>query len=162
MDAQEPFCASTCKFLFTLGCPKSFLAYCGPTFNSLYVSYKTGIFFSWKYIVLYLEKSLPFPQVKYRFTYTVKSPSGKLSIVTDAADNRIQLMRNGQGEVTSIENPLKVHYKNENIHCRRQGSTKLYKLNPLMAIGNYSYQFLICCPRDAVSRTANVEGTARH
>ena len=25
-------------------------------------------------------------------------------------------------------------------------------LNPLMAIGNYSYQFLICCPRDCVSR----------
>ena len=27
--------------------------------------------------------------------------------------------------------------------------------NPLMPVGNYSYQFFICCPRDAVSRTAN-------
>ena len=25
-------------------------------------------------------------------------------------------------------------------------------LNPLMAVGNNSYQFLICCPRDCVSR----------
>ena len=39
---------------------------------------------------------------------------------------------------------------------------QLRKLNPLMAIGNYSCQFNICCPRDCVSRTANVEGTARH
>ena len=31
----------------------------------------------------------------------------------------------------------------------------LLDINPLMAIGNYSYQFLICCPRDCVSRTAN-------
>ena len=30
-----------------------------------------------------------------------------------------------------------------------------FLINPLMAIGNNSYQFLICCPRDAVSRTAN-------
>ena len=35
-------------------------------------------------------------------------------------------------------------------------------INPLMPVGNYSYQFFICCPRDCVSRTANVEGTARH
>ena len=35
-------------------------------------------------------------------------------------------------------------------------------LNPLMPVGNYSYQFFICCPRDAVSRTANVERTVRH
>ena len=35
-------------------------------------------------------------------------------------------------------------------------------INPLMPVGNYSYQFFICCPRDAVSRTANVERTARH
>ena len=35
-------------------------------------------------------------------------------------------------------------------------------VNPLMPVGNYSYQFFICCPRDAVSRTANVEGTAWH
>ena len=40
--------------------------------------------------------------------------------------------------------------------------TEFRWVNPLMAIGNYSYQFLICCPRDCVSRTANVEGTARH
>ena len=33
---------------------------------------------------------------------------------------------------------------------------------PLMPVGNYSYQFFICCPRDAVSRTANVERTVRH
>ncbi|KAF2358723.1 YD repeat, partial [Trinorchestia longiramus] len=46
-------------------------------------------------------------QVIYNFTYTVKSPSGKLSTVIDAAGNRIQLMRDGNGEVTSIENPLK-------------------------------------------------------
>ena len=43
----------------------------------------------------------------YKFTYTVKSPSGKLSTVTDASENRIQLMRDGNREVTTIENPLK-------------------------------------------------------
>ena len=26
------------------------------------------------------------------------------------------------------------------------------RLNPLMLVGNYSYQFFICCPRDCVSR----------
>lgn len=46
-------------------------------------------------------------QIMYKFSYTVKSPSAKLSTVTDAAENRIQLLRNGNGEVTSIENPLK-------------------------------------------------------
>lgn len=46
-------------------------------------------------------------QIKYKFTYTVKSPSGKLSTVTDAAENRVQLMRDGKSEVTSIENPIK-------------------------------------------------------
>ena len=35
-------------------------------------------------------------------------------------------------------------------------------LNPLMPVGSYIYQFFICCPRDAVSRTANVERTVRH
>ena len=35
-------------------------------------------------------------------------------------------------------------------------------VNPLMPVGNYSYQFFNCCPRDAVSRTANVERTVRH
>ena len=30
--------------------------------------------------------------------------------------------------------------------------------NPLMPVGNYSYQFFICCPRDAVSR--HNEGTS--
>ena len=34
--------------------------------------------------------------------------------------------------------------------------------NPLMLVGNYSYQFFICCPRDAVSRTANVDRTVRY
>ena len=28
----------------------------------------------------------------------------------------------------------------------------MFVFNPLMAIGNNSYQFLICCPRDCVSR----------
>ena len=27
-----------------------------------------------------------------------------------------------------------------------------YSVNPLMPVGNYSYQFFICCPRDCVSR----------
>ena len=36
------------------------------------------------------------------------------------------------------------------------------KFNPLMLVGNYSYQFLICCPRDAFSRTANVERNGGH
>ena len=39
---------------------------------------------------------------------------------------------------------------------------RMYNINPLMPVGNYSYQFFICCPRDAVSRTANVERTVRH
>ena len=55
-----------------------------------------------------------------------------------------------------------------------------HDFNPLMPVGNYSYQFFICCPRDCVSRynggtrgapimprdafsqTANVERTGRH
>ena len=40
-------------------------------------------------------------------------------------------------------------------------SKSLEIFNPLMAIGNYSCQFNICCPRDCVSRTANVERTGR-
>ena len=39
--------------------------------------------------------------------------------------------------------------KNTNANIRVQF---LIDVNPLMAIGNYSYQFLICCPRDCVSR----------
>ena len=31
-------------------------------------------------------------------------------------------------------------------------STFIYLINPLMPVGNYSYQFFICCPRDCVSR----------
>ena len=30
--------------------------------------------------------------------------------------------------------------------------SKYKYLNPLMPVGNYSYQFFICCPRDCVSR----------
>ena len=37
-----------------------------------------------------------------------------------------------------------------------------FDFNPLMPVGNYSCQFFICCPRDCVSRTANVEHTVRH
>ena len=28
----------------------------------------------------------------------------------------------------------------------------IYRIIPLMPVGNYSYQFFICCPRDCVSR----------
>ena len=47
-------------------------------------------------------------QMMYKFTYTGKTSYGKLSKVTDSADNVIQLMRDVRDEkVTSIENPLK-------------------------------------------------------
>ena len=29
---------------------------------------------------------------------------------------------------------------------------QVYNLGALMPVGNYSYQFFICCPRDCVSR----------
>ena len=29
---------------------------------------------------------------------------------------------------------------------------RMHHVNPLMPVGNYSYQFFICCPRDCVSR----------
>ena len=35
---------------------------------------------------------------------------------------------------------------------KRFGIGNRFSINPLMAIGNYSYQFLICCPRYCVSR----------
>ena len=50
----------------------------------------------------------------------------------------------------------------ENIECQMPGWCILSGFNPLMLVGNCSYQFFLCCPRDCVSRTANVEGNARH
>ena len=39
-----------------------------------------------------------------------------------------------------------------------KSSSSTKRINPLMPSGSIN----ICCPRDCVSRTANVEGTARH
>ena len=48
------------------------------------------------------------------------------------------------------------------MQCMYSGARDQPCFNPLMPVGIYSYQFLIFCPRDAVSRTANVERTGWH
>ena len=72
-------------------------------------------------------------QDKYKFTYAVKSPSGKLSTVTDSAENRIQLMRKSNDEVTSIENPLKERIQ-VRLNMRKQ-------LEELVAPNGYNITF---------------------
>ena len=41
------------------------------------------------------------------------------------------------------------------LYTRRAILSSMF-LNPLMPVGNYSYQFFICCPRDCVSHTSSV------
>ena len=60
--------------------------------------------------------------------------------------------------MNTMKNPVEiivVHVKLGTNHGILEYTPPKLILTPLMAIGNYSYQFLICCPRDAVSRTAN-------
>ena len=49
-------------------------------------------------------RNIPTRRTIYAFTYTVNTSSGKLSTVTDAANNKVSFLRDYAGDVTMIEN----------------------------------------------------------
>ncbi|KAK9876573.1 hypothetical protein WA026_013953 [Henosepilachna vigintioctopunctata] len=70
----------------------------------------------------------------YTFTYNVNTSNGKLSTVTDAAGNKVFLLRDYASQVNSIENT-------KGQKCRLKMSPQMRMLKTLSTPDNYNFTF---------------------